>query len=202
MFKFIECSREPEASTPPVNSNNGEQSKNSKIGELVPKKLVPKTEILPHDAWTYFPFPASKGVDHDHINSLDITHSPNDVSLFVCTRERHIGKFEIHFKGTAPDENRTYSLDMSLTSISVFGNSILATSKGHFGRINRSSDQVFPGWNNIHKILRWKDKIRKNDTIVAGKLVSETVGYILTKMGRLICITWALPSSLQGCSTM
>ena len=83
------------------------------------------------------------------------------------------------------------TFDKPLTSVSIYEKNILLTSEGHFSKIDGGSDQDNFPWYPLGHELSKEDELHKDDTIVKGKLVSSTMGYILTKMGVLIGMTWA-----------
>ena len=111
-FKVIECSGKQRL--PPSFSGydkEEEQSKSSKAGKLVPRKLPPETENIPHKDWTYYPFPTSKFIEGHRFGSFDTTHCPRNLSVFSCTGKNQYGKSVLFFRSTTPDKNRSFNLD-------------------------------------------------------------------------------------------
>ena len=76
-----------------------------------------------------------------------------------------------------------------MTSVSTFNNYIIFTTRKCFSingeKPKESKYSRYP----LNRELPEKDRLQEDDTITISKLVSETMGYILTKGGLLICIT-------------
>ncbi len=192
VFKFIECSNKPKPSTSLIDyDDDNEQTKRSTAGKLVPKKIPPRTETPPHGDWTYYPFPTPKFMDNTQFDSTNTTHSHNNVQIFACIREGLLGTSNLHFKGAASGTYMSCTLDKPLTSVSIYEKNILVTSEKHFKRIDEDLGQIDYAWYPLGQELSEKDGLHEDDTIVTGKLVSSTMGYILTKMGVLIGMAWA-----------
>ena len=192
VFKFIECSNKPKPSTSLIDyDDDNEQTKRSTTGKLAPKKLPPRTETSPRSDWIYYPFPTSNFIGPTQFASTDTTHSHTNVQIFACIGEGPFGTSNLRFKGAASDNGRSFNLDKPLTSVSIYEKNILVTSVGHFKRIEGDSDQGNFPWYPLGHELSKEDELHKDDAIVTGKLVSSTMGYILTRMGVLIGMTWA-----------
>ena len=192
-FKFIECSRRSQLSTSFSNPiDDDEQNKSSKTGKLVPKKLPPRSESLPPGYWMYHPFPILNGINGKQFPSADTNHSPNNLRTFFCCKKGQSGGTELYFMEVARDVNFLFHFpDDSLGSVSVFKECVLATSGREFTRFNLGPDSVDDPRYRLDHVLSEEDVPHEDDTIVTGKLVSDTLGYILTRMGLFICITWA-----------
>lgn len=188
-LKLIECSE----NLGPSMLDDEQQSKNSKTGLLVPRKLPPNIEYLPHDYWLYHPFPAFQGIDEANFASVDAIHSQDDVRVFACIREGQLGGPEVFFKSTVPTKVVSSSLEVPVTSVSISGNFILLTYKKRFGIVDRTPppDGHSSPWYHFNETTRIvRNSPQEKNVIVAGKLVSETLIYLLTGLGVLVCLNY------------
>ena len=189
-FKVIECSRKQRL---PASSSGydkeEEQNKSSKAGKLVPRKLLPKTENITHKDWTYYPFPTFTFIEGHRFGSFDTIHCPSNLGVFSCIEKGQSGKSVLFFRSTAPDKNRSFDIETPLTSVSTFNNYIIFTAGTCFSINCQKYNEPIYSWRPLNLELPETDRLQGDNTITISKLVSETMGYILTKGGLLVCIT-------------
>ena len=187
-LRFIECSEKPELPTSFLDRRDDKgQTEKQKTSGLLPKKISSKIEDLPHKYWKYHPFPASKIIVNARVASSAITHSRSDVCMFACINERQPDRPILIFNKTVLGGSQHCTLDEPLTSVSIVGRYILLTSGKCFSRFDKGFECASPLWYCLDEILP-EDLLHKDDYIVTGKLVSESVGYLLTSIGLLICL--------------
>ena len=190
-FKFIECSKEPETLTSsPVIKVEKQVEKEQNTCDLVPQKFGLKTKVLPHEYWQYHQFPTVEFANGTEIPSNDITHAQDNVCTFAYIKKKQSGESELVLNIFAVGKCCIWNLDTPVNSLSVFGERLLLTS-GRSYDINLCLDMF-----SRHSLETLPESfLHKDDYIVSGKLVSETMGFLLTSMGLLVKPTFTRGSS-------